>query len=93
MLDRIAGQIYCTDIVTINYSGLLDRKCSSRRRFRIQQESETTFATPRYSASALLRDNVAWRLEDQEIRLSPRTTQYPDVERRVSGHPAQSASV
>jgi hypothetical protein len=31
-------------------------------------------------------------LEDQEIRLSPRKTAKPEVDRRVSGHPAQSAS-
>ena len=55
--------------------------------------SVTALATPRYSASALERDTVAWRLEDQETRASPRKTQKPDVERRVSGQPAQSASV
>ena len=32
-------------------------------------------------------------MDDQEIRLSPRKTQHPDVERRVLGHPPQSASV
>jgi hypothetical protein len=32
-------------------------------------------------------------LEKQERRLSPRNAQYPEVERLVSGHPPQSASV
>ncbi|GAA0185126.1 hypothetical protein LIER_32414 [Lithospermum erythrorhizon] len=48
---------------------------------------ETTLATPRYSASALDWDIMAWRLEDQDIRLSPRNRQKPDVDLRVSGQP------
>jgi len=47
-------------------------KCSSNNKFLIQQDSDTTFATLRYSASALDRESVGWRLADQEIRLSPR---------------------
>ena len=68
-------------------------QCSSNKRLRIQQDSETTLATPLYSASALDRERVGCRFDDQEIKLSPKNTQYPDVERRVSGQPPQSASV
>jgi len=68
-------------------------KWSSKRRLRSQQDSETTFATPLYSGSALDRDKVGWCLLDQEIKLSPRKTQYPEVDRLVSGHPPQLVSV
>jgi hypothetical protein len=54
--------------------------------------SATTSATDRYSALALNRDIVGWRLEDQEMSESLRKTQKPDIERRVFGQPAQSAS-
>ena len=49
-------------------------------------------AMARYSASALDLETVVCRLEDHETRESPRKTQNPDVERRVSGQPAQLAS-
>ncbi|KAJ9558273.1 hypothetical protein OSB04_012887 [Centaurea solstitialis] len=65
---------------------------NSSRRFRNQAVSATTLAIPRYSASALERETTCCRLEDQETRLSPRYTQNPEVDRRVVGHPAQSAS-
>lgn len=54
--------------------------------------SAVALATARYSALALNRDTVGWRLDDHDIKESPRKMQYPDVERRVFGHPAQSAS-
>ena len=47
----------------------------SRSKFRTQQVSETTLATPRYSASALDLETVGCCLADQEIRLSPKKTQ------------------
>ena len=46
----------------------------------------------RYSASALERDTVVCRFEDHETSELPKKMQNPDVERRVSGHPARSAS-
>ncbi|MCH89781.1 30S ribosomal protein S1 chloroplastic-like, partial [Trifolium medium] len=49
-------------------------QCNARRRLRNQHDSETTLTTPWYLASALERDNVGCRLEDQESRLSPRNT-------------------
>jgi hypothetical protein len=65
----------------------------SRRRLRIQQIFATTLAIPWYSASALEREKMDCHLEDQDIKLPPKKTQYPKVERRVLGKPAQSASV
>jgi hypothetical protein len=55
--------------------------------------SETAFVTPRYSASALDLETIDCRLEDQEMRESPRKIVKPEVERLVSGQPAQLASV
>jgi hypothetical protein len=46
----------------------------------------------RYSASALDLDTVVCRLDDHEMREEPRKMQNPDVDRLVSGQPAQSAS-
>ena len=54
--------------------------------------SAAALATARYSASALDHDTVGCRLDDHDTKESPRNTQKPDIERRVSGHPAQSAS-
>ena len=65
---------------------------NSPRRGRSHEHSATVLATPRYSASALDRETVVCRLEDHETRASPRKMQKPEVERRVSGQPAQSAS-
>nr|GFA55974.1 hypothetical protein [Tanacetum cinerariifolium] len=45
-----------------------NRKCSSQRRLRSQAVSATALATPRYSASALEREIVCWRIEDQDRR-------------------------
>ena len=59
---------------------------------RSQQHSAATLATPLYSASALDLETTGWRLDDHDTNESPRNTQNPDVERRVSGQPAQSAS-
>ena len=65
---------------------------SSPRRCRSHEHSETALAMARYSASALDLDTVVCLLEDHETSELPKKTQKPDVERRVSGHPAQSAS-
>jgi uncharacterized Zn-finger protein len=71
---------------------LSTEQCSSPSKFRSQEHSATAFMTPRYSASALERDTVVCCFEDHDTRESPRNTQNPEVERLVSGHPAQSAS-
>jgi hypothetical protein len=46
-----------------------------------------------YSASQVERETMDYRLEDQEIAALPRLKTYPEVNRRVSGSPAQSESV
>lgn len=50
------------------------------------------WATTRYSASALEQETIVWWLDDQETKLPPKYTQYPEVERRESGQPTQSTS-
>ena len=65
---------------------------SSPRSCRSQEHSEMAFAMARYSASTLDLETVVCHLEDHETSEAPRKTQNPDVERRVSGQPAQSTS-
>jgi hypothetical protein len=54
--------------------------------------STVALANALYSASVLDRETVACFLAIQEIRLLPRKTAKPPVDRRSSTHPAQSAS-
>lgn len=54
--------------------------------------SQQVIAIKRYSASAEDNEIVFCFLLFHEIKEFPRKTQYPVVERRVTGHPAQSAS-
>ena len=65
---------------------------SSPRSCRSQEHSETALAMARYSASALDLETMVCHLDDHEMKEEPRKTQKPDVERLVSGQPAQSAS-
>jgi hypothetical protein len=50
----------------------------------------TILATTPYSTSTEEQEIVSWSLEDHEIKLLTKKTQYLDVNRRVSGQPAQS---
>jgi len=54
--------------------------------------SAVALAKDLYSASVLDLDTVAYFLAHQDIRLLPKNTAKPPVERLSSGHPAQSAS-
>ena len=54
--------------------------------------SAVAFATALYSASVLLLDTVACLRAAQAIKLGPKKTACPPVDRLSSGHPAQSAS-
>ena len=49
-------------------------------------------ATPLYSASELDLETVGCRFDDQETNVEPKKTPKSDVDLRVSGQPAQSAS-
>ena len=64
----------------------------SPRSFRSQIHSAATFATALYLASALEQETVGCRFDDHETSEASRKMQNPDVECRVSGQPAQSAS-
>ena len=59
---------------------------------RNQRSSAVVSASARYSASVLERATTDCFLLRQEMRESPRRKQYPVVERRSVGSPAQSAS-
>jgi len=54
--------------------------------------SHAVEAMDRYSASTEDLETACCFLDFQEMRESPKKTQYPVIERRVSGQPAQSES-
>ena len=54
--------------------------------------SAVAWAIARYSASELDRDIVLCFFAHQDMMLDSKKVQYPVVERRIIGHPAQSAS-
>ena len=85
--------MYTEDILSQNATVAVGTlQSSSPRSCRSQEHSATALAIARYSASALDQDTVVCRLDDHEMSEEPRKTQNPDVDRRVSGQPAQSAS-
>jgi hypothetical protein len=93
MLDWIGGQIHCTDIVTVYDSGSPGWTAEFQEKLPKPTRLGDTIGHRPILCLALDRETVAWRLEDQDTRLSPRKTQNLDIDRRVSGHPAQSASL
>ena len=66
---------------------------NSRRRELIQISSDDALATALYSASMLERATVGCFFELQEMRLLPRNTRNPPVDRRSNELPAESASL
>jgi hypothetical protein len=84
VLDMIGGEIKCTDIITVDQGTLGQRVVEFMQQLTQPAGLSKALATARYSASALDRETTLWRLEDQETRLSPMKTAYPEVDRRVS---------
>lgn len=74
ILNRIGGNVHGVDVVTIHHGSTVRRRMEHTEARRSQEASAMAMATPRYSASALDRDTIFWRLEDQETRLYPRNT-------------------
>ena len=74
VLDGVGGEVDGADVVAVDEAGGIQRVSSSYRSCRSQEASATPLATARYSASALDRETVGWRLDDQEMRLPPRKT-------------------
>ena len=96
MLNRVGIKVNCTDIVAINQSRLGKRIVELLEKLsKPGGLSNSIGDSPILSlcTAALERETVVWRLDDQEIKLPPKKTAYPEVDLRVSGHPAQSASV
>ena len=89
MMDRVGGEVNGGDVVAVDERSLVN----------ITKQLLEQLTEPRafrngvsHCSSALERETVGCCLEDQEIRDGPRYTQYPEVERRVPGQLAQSAS-
>lgn len=59
----------------------------TERKLRTHHVSATALATPRYSASTLGDEMTPCRLDEQEMTLSPKNTQYQEVEWRETRHP------
>lgn len=77
VLDWIGWKIDGTDIIAEDKSVMLERLLQLKedwRRLHTQVVSTTALATTLYTASALDREVVACRLDDQETRLSPKNT-------------------
>jgi hypothetical protein len=89
MLDGVGGEVYGADVVTI------DKGAPRQRTMRLLKQ----LMKPRRLSdvvshnSALERETTGGRFKDHEMRLSPSNTTKPDVDRRVSGQPAQSTLV
>jgi hypothetical protein len=80
-------------ILSKNEIGAEERNTpSSRNNAWSQISSAAAFAVALYSASVEEQETVGCFLEFQDRRLEPRETQYPDVDFRSLGYPAQSAS-
>ena len=71
MLDGVGGEVHGADVVAVDERALGERAVKS---CRSQDASATPLATARYSASALERETLGCRLEDQETRLPPQKT-------------------
>ena len=92
MKDIIMSNLNSTSIITVKFScsgTATPRSCSNQRN---QISSAVVAASALYSASVLERATTVCFLLLQEIRESPRRKQYPVVDRRSVGSPAQSAS-
>jgi hypothetical protein len=75
MMDGVAGHVDRRDVVAERHRCLVDAALEFARSWRSQAHSAAALATPRYSASALDRDTVGWRLLDHETRDAPRKMQ------------------
>lgn len=75
------------NVVTVNNHSFGYRYMKFKKKFSSQLVYVVTIATPLYSASTLERDTLGCRLDDHDARLSPRNTQYPDVDLHESGQP------
>ena len=74
MLNGVGGEVDGADVVAVDEGGRGQRVMQLLEKLPQQEASATPLATARYSASALERETVGWRLEDQEMRLPPRKT-------------------
>ena len=74
MRDRIGRHVDGTHVVTVYEGGASQKRVQLQEQLTEPGGLDNTISNYQYSASALEREIVLWRLEDQEIRLSPRKT-------------------
>lgn len=80
------------EILSHQITGHVGRKTQrSRRSAQIQESSAAEWTRDLYSASVDERATICCFFAHQETGLEPKNTQYPVIERRSMGSPAQSA--
>jgi hypothetical protein len=75
MVDRTSCHIDSANIVTVHDGRRGNGRVELLEKLTKPTTLGLTWATALYLASALERETIVWRLEDQETRLSPRKTQ------------------
>jgi hypothetical protein len=74
VLNWVAGHVDGVDVVTKDHCGTAEGGVKLKKELAEPVASATVLATARYSAPALERETVTCRLDNQEMRLSPRKT-------------------
>jgi hypothetical protein len=92
VVDRVGCHVDSANVIAVDDYSNLQRNIEFLKKLPQPATLGDDVSIARCSASALDRDTVVCRLDDQDTRLSPKKTQKPDVERRESRQPVQSAS-
>ena len=75
MVHRVGGEVDRTDVIAVEKSGLVNITKQLLEQLTYLRTLGHGVGTTRYSASALERETVGCRFDDQEINEGPRKTQ------------------